>query len=837
MKVSLNWVKEFTDVKLTVDELVEKIGAQLGAVEEVIDLGKKYEGIVIAKVVTCEKHPNADKLQVCTIDDGGITPGVKRGKDGLVQVVCGAPNVAAGMLVAWLPPGTVVPSSYDKEAFKLEAREIRGVVSNGMLASPSELAIGDDHSGILAIDDAKPGDSFSKVYGLDDYIIDIENKMFTHRPDLFGVLGVAREIAGIQHIAFHTKLWDWNRLAKPPLKAELLPLQVKNELPKLVPRFMAQVIQGVEVKPSSSKEESRLSKLGIKSINNVVDVTNWAMMLTGQPMHAYDYDKVKALSGDQATIVIRHPKPDEKIKLLNGKIIEPRPEAIVIATDKELIGIGGVMGGADTEVDENTKNIILECANFDMYSIRRTAMEHGLFTEAVTRFTKGQSPLQNGRVMLLAVNSIVGEEAGGDLIGEFIDIKDNIRPLVAVHVTQDFINARLGLELGIKEMAKLLENVEFDVAINGPTLAVTPPFWRTDIEIPEDIVEEIGRLYGFDNLPLELPKRDLTPAPKNPMLELKDEIRSILSSAGANEMLSYSFVHGKLLENMGQDKDMAFQLSNALSPDLQYYRMSMTPSLLEKVHPNIKAGHGEFALFELGKVHMKGLQDVDQPELPGEEERIALVFVADDKTAKQKYGRAPYYQALKYLDELLDSLHIPYRIERFEHAPSQEEGRQLIAPFDPERTGFVYVGDTWIGCVAELKKGVCNALKLPAHTAVFELDTLRLLRHHTLVGHYLPLSRFPKVEQDISLRVSSDLTYGELYTYLERSINNIKPRQTTTTLEPLDIYQKESDKKHKQITLRLTIASYERTLTDKEVNSLLDETAKAAEKKFGATRL
>ncbi len=829
MKVSLNWVKELTDVKLTVDELVEKIGVQLGAVEEVIDLGKKYEGIVVAKVVACEKHPNADKLQVCTIDDGGTTPDVKRGKDGLVQLVCGAPNVAAGLLVAWLPPGTVVPGSYDKEAFKLEAREIRGVVSNGMLASPSELAISDDHGGILEIDDAKPGDSFSKVYGLDDYIIDIENKMFTHRPDLFGVLGVAREIAGIQHKAFHTKFWDWNRLAKPPLKAELLPLQVKNELPKLVPRFMAQVIRGVEVKPSSSKQESRLSRLGIKSINNIVDVTNWAMMLTGQPMHAYDYDKVKTLSGGQATIVIRHPKPGEKIKLLNGKIIEPRPEAIVIATDKELIGIGGVMGGADTEVDENTKNIILECANFDMYSIRRTAMEHGLFTEAVTRFTKGQSPLQNDKVMLLAVNSIVGEEAGGDLIGEFIDIKGDIRPPVSVHARHDFINARLGLELGIKEMAKLLENVEFDVAINGPTLAVTPPFWRTDIEIPEDIVEEVGRLYGYDHLPLELPKRSLTPPHKDKLIELKNQIRNTLAAAGANELQNYSFVHGDLLDKIGQDKERAFKLSNALSPDLQYYRTTLAPSLLDKVHMNLKAGHNEFALFEFGKVHYKGEWEPGEPSVPLEDNHLALVITNNKNDPQQ--GSA-YYRARKFLEQIADTSDWRWVPLADFDLNKDKWGRNVVAPYEPKRAAVIVQDDEIWGVVGEIKTDVARALKLPEYTAAFEINLGKI---SDFKNAYTSLPRFPKVEQDISLKVPAKVTYGELFGLVRSEINAKKPKHTITTLTPLDIYQKE--KPHKQITLRLSIASYERTLTDKEVNGLLDEAAKAAEKKFGALRL
>ena len=357
MKISLNWVKEFTDIKCSTQALVAKIGAQLGEVDEVIELGPRYEGIVAVKVVSCSKHPNADKLSVCKVDDGGVNKKVKRDDKGLVQVVCGAPNVRAGITVAWIPPGAIVPSTYDKEQFKLDVRPLRGVDSNGMLASGKELAVNDDHEGILILDKpAKPGTPLTEVYDLDDVIVDVENKMFTHRPDCFGMLGVAREIAGIQHIKFTSPEWyqkvqDDFKKASTPLK-----LTVNNELPDLVPRFMAVPMSNVEVKPSPIVMQSYLTRLGVKPINNVVDVTNFMMLLTAQPLHAYDYDKVAAHDkSTEATLVIRKPKKNEQLALLNGKTIEPREDAIMIATKERLIGFGGVMGGVDTEVDENTK--------------------------------------------------------------------------------------------------------------------------------------------------------------------------------------------------------------------------------------------------------------------------------------------------------------------------------------------------------------------------------------------------------------------------------------------------------------------------------------------------
>ncbi|HET7060169.1 MAG TPA: phenylalanine--tRNA ligase subunit beta [Candidatus Saccharimonadales bacterium] len=818
MKVSVNWLKQFLDFELPpVDELADKIGVQLGAVEEVVDLGAKYQGIIVAKVVKVEKHPDADKLHICQIDTG---------KGDLVQVVCGAPNVYEGMLAAWLPPGTTVPSTTGKEPFKLEARELRGVMSNGMLASPKELALGDSHEGLLEIDkNAKPGDDFAAAFKLDDHIIDIENKMFTHRPDCFGALGVAREIAGILGKPFKSPDWYTPTPELPNIEGEELKLTIKNELPELVPRFTAVVMNDVKVGPSPVWLQVALTKVGQKPINNIVDLTNFYMLVTGQPLHAYDYDKVKELSGGEATIVVRQPKSGEKIKLLNGKEIEPRAETIMIATDKQLIGVGGVMGGTETEVDENTKNIILECANFDMYSIRRTSMTHGLFTDAVTRFTKGQSPLQCAAVSAKTVSDIQ-KLAGGKVASETIDDDHSDKQAKTVKVTADFINQRLGERLPATEMKKLLENVEFGVELEAEGLTVTAPFWRTDIEIPEDLVEEVGRLYGYDHLPLELPKRDLTPARKDPLLELKSQIRAQLAKAGANEVLTYSFVHGGLLEKAGQDMANAFQIANALSPDLQYYRVSLMPSLLEKVHSNIKAGHDEFALFEIGKAHL--IKQLDEDGLPREDELTALVVAAADKLKKP--GPA-YYEARKYLTNLAPGT------LTFKPVPDSMREYDITKPYDMNRAVFIYAGETFLGIVGEFRPAVRRELKLPKYCAGFELDTTAMHDIVTDSNNYVALPRFPKVTQDITLKVPADLTYQDLFGFVLDEVQKSQPKNSFSELVPRDIFQRNSDKDHKQITFRLEVASYDRTLTDTEVNKLLDNVAAAAHKKLGAERI
>ncbi|MGH7142236.1 MAG: phenylalanine--tRNA ligase subunit beta [Candidatus Saccharimonadales bacterium] len=840
MKISLNWVKQFVDVDIPVDQLIEVIGARLGAVESVVNLGERYQGIVVAKVITCENHPDADKLHVCLIDDNQKAENVERDNEGLVRVVCGAQNVHAGMYVAWLPPGTTVPESYAKEPYVIEVRNIRGQKSNGMLASPKELALGDNREGILEIDcQSSPGDDFAVLYELNDYIIELENKMLTHRPDCFGQLGIAREIAGILGKQFISPPWYKTNAPMISSGNTGLPLEVRNELPELVPRFMVVVVNGIKINPLSILLQSYLSRLGVHPVNNVVDITNYLMMLTGQPMHAYDYDKVKALNSDhKARLVVRFPKNGERLSLLSGKEIELSGETILIATDQKIIGLGGVMGGTDSEVDDQTERIILECASFDMYSIRRTAMAYGLFTDAVTRFTKGQSPLQNDRVLKQALE-LLGKYASGKQASDVIDdnqLHDRQWVHPPVSVSPQFINSRLGLQLDAGGMKKLLENVECSVVEQNQNLVVTAPFWRTDIEIREDVVEEVGRLDGYDKLPMELPKRSLTPAPKDELLELKNKIRRNLSKTGANEVLTYSFVRASLIDQVGQDKTLAFQLSNALSPDLQYYRLSLTPSLLDKVFLNIKSGYGRFALFEIGKSHALNESYPDEPGIPKEVDTLSLVY-ADNKNSK---GVA-YYEARAYLLNLLEEYQVDVNI-RFDLFSEVDLGsnpriQQLAAPFEPNRSAVLRDKDGLIwGVVGEFKAAVKRSLKLPALCAGFEFDLL-LLAGGEQKSNYLALPRFPKVEQDICLKVTATMTYQQLFDFIRQRLVELKPDQTRASLSAIDIYERPDDSAHKQVTFRLNIASYDRTMTDIEVNTLLDQLAEAAKKQFQAERL
>ncbi|MBF1042929.1 MAG: phenylalanine--tRNA ligase subunit beta [Candidatus Nanosynbacter sp.] len=836
MKVSLNIVRSLINFELpSVDELVLRVNQQLGGVEEVIDLGAKYAGARIVRIVECGKHLDADRLSVTKIDDGGAVPDVPRNDNGYVQVVCGAPNVHADMWAIWLPPGSTVPASFDDaEPFVLGARPLRGVLSQGMLAAADELAIGTDHKGIIEITEndlpsgaeLQAGARFAEIFGLDDFVLDIENKMFTHRPDCFGQLGVAREIAGIFGQQFTSP--EWYKAQQQFSTAEGLDLMITNGAPELVPRFMAVAIKDVEVKPSPLWLQCQLVAMGGKPINNIVDTTNYIMLMTAQPTHAYDYDKLR---GHQ--LGARLARPDEKVSLLNGKEYELTADDIIIADGEGVIGLAGIMGGSNTEVSNDTKNIVLECATFDMYALRKTAMRHGVFTDALARFNKGQSPLQNAAVLKRLMSMVSGVQASEvfdlkQFSDEFDDYFDGKYTPANIDIDSKFINERLGLKLSENDICGLLNNVE--IKSHGPEeeldyICIQSPFWRTDLELSEDIVEEVGRLYSFDKLPRELPHRSIKPAPKNPRRELKNAIRQSLSRAGANEILTYSFVHERILKNAEQDVTQAYKLSNALSPDLQYYRLTVLPSLLDKVYTNIKSGHNEFALFEIGKGHLKS-KGLNKEGLPIENNYIDLVYASK----KDKPG-APFYVTKKLINNLGKDLGVKFEFEKIVN----QIDKQILAPFDIDRSSLIIIdnGDI-VGLVGELKQSVIKNFKLPQYisAASIDIDILQKNISKNIGDSYHPLSKFPSTRRDISIEIDLAVSYKDVLNVVKNSLQ--KQDDEFISISLVDIYRAK-DSSFKTITLNISMTNYNRTLTATDASRIIENINKAVSVKLNGS--
>ncbi len=772
MKISLNWLKKFVDIKIPDDELVRLIGARLVEVEGVIDETHKYDKIYVVRVVKAEKIPDTH-LTLCQIDCGA---------DELVQVVCGAPNVREGMLAAWIAPGAIVPASVNEDApFVIGKRKMLGKYdSNGMLAGADELDFGDDHSGIVEIDPnmAKPGDLLANVFELNDLILEIENKSLTHRPDCFGMIGFAREVAGILGIAYDNESFKQGKKYASANKA-LSNVATKSVIKILddgiCDRYSAILMEkhGEFKKKYLTFIDTILAKSGMRPVEPIVDITNYLMLLTGQPLHAFDYDKFVAVSGSSdLEINVRLAKKGEKLMLLDDREVDLNENDIVICSGDVPVALAGAMGGKSTEVDENTRKIIIESATFSLYNLRKTQMEHGIFSEAITRFTKGQPAYQT---------LDVAEDCAEMLSSGFkvIDAWDNYKnpsKEVTVVLSGDEINSLLGTNYSDSMIKKTLENVNFKVEVKNGNFKVTSPAWRTDIHIKEDIIEEVGRLNGYDNIIPVLPKHQTVGV--NQMLVLKNTLRKNLSKFGANELLTYSFVSGKLLEKAGLDVNNSYKIVNSISPELQYIRQSIVPSLLDKAYVNQKIPFDKFALFEINKVYQKEW-GMDNENVPVEKMHLGFVL------AERKGEGVAYYKAKFFVEKLLKEYNI---VARF--LPLKSDIAEA-KPYEPKRAAEIWAEDKLVGVVGEFKNSVRRNFKLAELLAGFELD----------VEMVLALKTDKKIKNNFEVKDKQDVTITTSEPYA-KVYEEVAVKYPDAVITPVSIYQAENSST-KNITLHL----------------------------------
>ena len=768
MLISLNWLKKFVDIKVTDAELVRLIGARLVEVEGVIDETHKYDNIFVVRVESTEKIPDTH-LTRCMINVGDVEIAkVPKNENGLVQVMCGAPNVREGMLAAWIAPGAVVPASVHEDApFVIGKRKMLGQYdSYGMLAAMDELDLGDDHEGIIEInpDEAKPGDLLADIYELNDSILEIENKSLTHRPDTFGMIGFAREVAGILGQAFDSALFSNHFTLRKEQNTNAITVSISDDT--LCPRCTLVALEkhGEIKKKYLTWMDTVLAKSGMRPIDPIVDATNYLMLLTGQPLHAYDYDKfVKVGKSDKPKMIIRLAKKGEKLVLLDDKEIELNENDIVITSNDVPVGLAGAMGGKSTMVDENTRNILLEVATFSLYNMRKTQMAHGVFTEAITRYTKGQPPYQT-----LAVASECAEMLkGGFKVTAVADEYPKPKKQNVVKITTEEINGLLGTDYSTELIVKTLTNVEFVVEAKGNELTVTAPEWRTDIAIKEDIIEEVGRLLGYDNIKPVLPSHYT--AEKNKMFELKHTIRDMMQRFGASEALTYSFVSGKLLEKAGQDAKNSYRIVNSISPELQYVRQSIVPSLLDKAYMNEKLPVDEFAIYEMNMVYRKEWGMTDE-QVPVEKSSIGMVV------AERKNNETAFYKAKKYAAKLLEELNISA-----EFVPMKSKEAEC-RPFEKKRAAEIVADGEYIGVVGEFKNSVRNEFKLAPYLAGFEMSLDKLLEKS---GTKKKIEFDNKKHEDLT--VTTDKTYAE-------ALKEVQKKYPEAIIKPGVIYQAEGQK-------------------------------------------
>ncbi len=806
MLISLNWLKKFVDIDIENEELVRLIGSRLVEVEGVIDETHKYDKIYAVKVESAEKIPDTH-LSLCYIDDGGVAKDVERNENGLIQVMCGAPNVRAGMIAAWIAPGAIVPASvHEDQPFVIGMRKmLKKYDSYGMLAGADELDFGGDHLGIAELKpETKPGTPFAELFELDDLILDIENKSLTHRPDTFGIIGFAREIAGILGKEFKTPEWLLETNADFETEDIKLDIEIADE--KLCPRYTAIVLtpHGEFKEKYLTLERTQLCKSGMRPVDPIVDLTNYLMLLSGQPLHAFDYDKFVTVGGGKnAKIIVRAAKEGEKLKLLDGSEVEMTPNDIVITSNNIPVALAGAMGGENTEIDENTKRVILESATFSLFNLRKTQMTHGIFSEAITRFTKGQPSGQTLPVALeFAKNALALKPVA------VFDSQKAAPKAITVKISLKKMNDLLGTSFKATEAAKILTNVNFEVKVDGDELGCTAPYWRTDIHIAEDIYEEVGRLSGFDNIAPVLPLHATADA--SPRFALKTRIRNFMSAHGANEALTYSFVHGDLLQKVKQNPENSYRIVNSISPDLQYIRQSVAPSLLSKAYANMRGGYNHFVMFEMNQVYRRS-DGVDEDNVPLGCYELATILLNNE-------SKSNYYLAKKYLEDLLSYFDIEFKIVEF-----AAEKDNSNAYYEPKRSARIMSGDEVLGYLGEYKAAVLQSFKLPLGTAGFELDIDKMLG---LAGkakkQAIRFSQFPSVGRDLTLTVDEKQNYAEV----EQALRAVfEKKGYIYKLAPTSIYQAEGQKT-KNLSFHFEFADPNKTLTKNAIQDIMEELEK-----------
>ena len=830
MIISVNWLKKFVPDLPEIDELSKLIGARLVEIESIENLNEKYKDVIIARVISAKKVEGSDHLNLCKIDDGGKRDGVERDENGFIQVVCGAPNVREGLFVAWLPPKAIVPETFGGENFQLSARKLMGNMSNGMIASLRELGLGDEHDGILEIlpetfeNGLQAGDSFAEKFELNDYLLEVENKSLTHRPDCFGIIGFAREVAGILGQKF----------VEPDfIKQSDFGFKVNNDKSividaqdsEICERYTAAIFDVSDIlkNPNLTLEKTYLLRSGMRPIDTITDLANELMLETGQPLHTFDFDKLAEINGgENVKMTVRKAFENEELELLDGRKIKMSQNDIVIATGENgenAVALAGAMGGKSTEIDENTTRILVESATFNLYNLRNTQMRHGIFSEAITRFTKGVPEMMSRKVLDLFGVQLLA--LGGKPLSEVVDSNgDFYYNKTEISVSKDKINQILGTDFSNEEIQQTLENVGILAKYeNSETFMI--PFWRNDLHIEEDLIEEVGRLNGYDNIKLQLPKRTFRAVKKAKIDLLQSEIREILVSSGANEILTYTFVHGDLLKKAGQDPKNAYKIVNSISPELQYYRQTLMPSLLSKINQNIRGGFSEFAIFEMNKITEKAL-GLNEENVPFEQKKLAFVYT------KNK-GENAFFEAKNYAEFLFKKLSLKVEFVKFDLSKSP-----LSTEFEPKRSALIQISDSEgekiLGVIGEFKKKIQKALKLPESTAGFELDLGILLENIGRTNVKIKaFSKFQSVERDISINVDETRQFAEIFGIFENISSEFK--DVEIEISPIDIFNNGDGTKN--ISIRFKITPFEKTLNGDEIREIMQKIEEKAVKNGG----
>lgn len=795
MKVSYRWLQDYIDIPWSAQELANRLtmaGLEVESVERIApDLSQVYVG----EVLEVTPHPNA-ALNVCQICIGDKT----------LTIVCGAPNVRVGIKVPVAVEGATLPNN-----MQIGVANLRGVTSYGMACSEAELGLGDDDGGLMELsDETKAGQTLSAALGLDDLVLDVS--IYANRPDCMSMLGIAREVAALLGQTIRYPELTLTELTKPT--NELTSITVEDGTK--CPRYSARVIENIHITASPLWMQQKLRAAGMRPINNVVDITNFVMLETGQPLHAFDYGKLA-----ENRIVVRLARENEQFVTLDGVKRNLVSEMLMICDANQPVCIAGVMGGENSEVSNETQTILLEAASFAAINVRRTSRKLGIFSEAAARFEKGMDP--EGTVYALNRAAwLLAKYAGGDIAAGVIDIRNGQAGTKRVQLRPTKVNQLLGTTIGEQEMKDILNSLELVVDNQVSPWQITIPSFRQDIELECDLIEEIARHWGFAKVPVTLPSGANAQGGQSRMQSLMDELRRSLVGGGLSEAINYTFVNPKGVTQIGlgdqEPYNLMIPLQNPLTEDHAVMRTTLLPSLLDSAQRNLSRQQDRINFFEVGSVYLP--ESLPLKEQPQEELRLGLLLFG---ARKQRH----FSTQVEYYDFYDIKGYVETVLAHFSADFVHETGEFL--PLHPGRQGQVRVGEQVVAHYGELHPDVQKAYKIPDRTYVAEIDLHALLAYPKKLPLFQQLPRFPAVERDIALILDQTVPVADVVDTLRD-----KGGVLLTKIGVFDVYAGKQVPEGKKSVAFSFVFQANQTLTDEEVAQQLELMYKGVQEKFNA---
>ena len=781
MLISLNWLKQYVEIKESIEEVANAL-TMIGQEVEAIEIqGKNLENVVIGQIVEFDRHPNSDRLTLLKVNVGEGEP---------LQIICGATNHKLNDKVVVAKIGATLPGD-----FKIKKSKIRDVESYGMLCSEEELGFAKESDGIIILpEDAPIGKEYREYLNLNDVIFELE--ITPNRPDCLSHIGIAREIAAY-----------YDRKVKYPSIEINETIESINTLIKVniddkerCKRYVGKIVKNVKIQESPEWLKRRIQAMGLNPINNIVDITNFVMFEYNQPMHAFDFDKLKG------NVNVRAAKENEEITTLDGVDRVLKNNELVIADEERAIAIAGIIGGDATKIDNETKNIFVEVAYFTPDNIRRTSRELGIFTDSSYRNERGMD-IQNLETVVERAVSLIAEVAGGEILSDTIDRYLEKPEKYEISLNLEKLNKFIGKNLSSDEVAKILTNLNIEIkTIGEDKMLLTPPTYRGDLIRPADIYEEVIRMYGFDNIEARMPVMSIESGEENTNFKVSRIIREILREQGLNEVINYSFIP-KSAKELFSFEDGIIEIKNPLSEDMAIMRPSLVYSLVNNIKENLNRNQTDLKIFEVSKT-FKNLGSA-KDGLATEELKVAIALSGrEDKNLwNQTKTDYDFYDLKGYIEYLFERLNInKFNLERAKDVN-----------FHPGVSAEIKIGEDVIGIFGELHPTLINNVGIKREKVFFaEINLTKLMKYMKIKVNYESISKYPEVLRDLAITLDKDILVGNMTKDIKKKVNLV---------EKIDIFDVYSGDKveagKKSVAMSIVLRDKTRTLTDQDIDTAM----------------